>query len=124
VGSVVQFAAVTGVARVLYTEPELVSPLGTAPNSACNEPMWVSDTGSTVLLACYQQRPPAHGHQGVTTMYAQVLHNGRVTRQLPWLARLVLGEETAFPGIVGGGQLIPATPQYPEPPVLHVRIGR
>jgi hypothetical protein len=103
-GSVIEFSVATGNARVLYEEPPPPGTSGRRPDSACNDPLWISDSGRTLLLYCFQHRPATTTRKAVTVTYVIVLDNGRVTRQLPWLAGTV-NEDTIFPGManVAGG---------------------
>jgi hypothetical protein len=110
-GSVVEFSAATGNARVLYEEPPFPGSSSRRQDSACNEPLWVSDSGRTLLLYCFQHRPATTTRKAVTLTHVIVLANGRVTRQLPWLARTV-NQVTVFPGIVNAASGLPQLP-YP-----------
>jgi hypothetical protein len=111
-GSVLEFSAATGNARVLYAEPSLPGTSSHRQNSACNDPLWTSDSGHTVLLYCFQHRPATAGRKGVTLTHVIVLDNGRVTRELPWLAGTVNGT-TVFLGMVNVAAGIPALPLNP-----------
>jgi hypothetical protein len=111
-GSVLEFSAATGNARVLYEEPPLPSTSSHRQNSACNDPLWTSDSGHTVLLYCFQYRPATAGRKGVTLTHVIVLDNGRVTRELPWLAGTV-NDTTVFLGMVNVAAGIPALPLNP-----------
>lgn len=110
VGQVIQFTAAGG-PRIRYTEPRLIKPLGGVPSSACNDPLWLSGNARRILLTCYQQDPPGHGHRGGARLHVLVLDGGRVAQELPWLASTVASQLTAFPGITAGGDSVPAFPQ-------------
>jgi hypothetical protein len=110
-GSVIKFSAVTGDATVLYEEPPLPGTSSRRQDSACNDPLWISDSGRTLLLYCFQHRPATTTRKAVTMTYVIVLDNGRITRQLPWLAETV-NDGTVFPGIVNVAGGVPPLP-YP-----------
>jgi len=112
-GSVIEFSVATGSARVLYEEPPLPGPSSRRQDSACNDPLWISGSGRTLLLYCFQHRPATTRRKAATLIYVVVLDNGRVTRQLPWLAGTV-NDFTVFPGIVNAAGGIPPLP-YPSP---------
>jgi hypothetical protein len=109
-GSLIQFAAATGSARVRYTEPELPGLAGPSLNSTCTDPLWISDSGRTVLLPCYQHQPAALGRKAVTMIRVVLLAGGRVTR-LPRLTAPGYGI-VAFSGMPEEGGL-PAFPVNP-----------
>ena len=111
-GSVIEYSAATGYARVLYAEPPLPGTSSHRLNSAWNNPLWTSDSGHTVLLYCFQHRPATAGRKGVTLTHVIVLDNGRVARELPWLAGTV-NDTTVFPGMVNVAAGIPALPLNP-----------
>ena len=111
-GSLLEFSAATGNARILYEEPPLPGTSSHRLTSACNDPLWTSDSGHTVLLYCFQHRPATAGRKGVTLTHVIVLDNGRVTRELPWLAGTV-NDITVFPGMVNAARGIPALPLNP-----------
>ena len=110
-GSVIEFSAATGSARVLYQEPPIPGTSSRRQDSACNDPLWISDSGRTLLLYCFQHRPATATRKAVTVTYVIVLDNGRVTRQLPWLAGTV-NDITVFPGIANAAGGVPPLP-YP-----------
>jgi hypothetical protein len=109
-GSLIEFSTATGNARVLYEEPP---PPGTSSrrDSACNDPLWISGSGRTLLLYCFQHRPATAKRKGATVTYVIELVNGRVTKQLPWLAGTV-SDFTVFPGFVNAAGGVPSLP-YP-----------
>ena len=113
-GSVIEFSAVTGNARVLYAEPALPGTSSRHQNSACNDPLWISDSGRTLLLYCFQHRPATARRKGVTLTHVIVLDNGRVTRELPWLAWTV-NDITVFPGMLNAAGGIPPLPYRLNP---------
>jgi hypothetical protein len=89
-GSAIEFSAQTGRAHVLYQTAAL-SPTVTG---MCNDPLWMSDSGQQVLLACTLPRP---GQSDAVSTQVMLLNDGRVTRQLPWLAA-VANQPIAFGG--------------------------
>jgi hypothetical protein len=109
-GSVIQFSAATGNPSVLYEEPPLPGTSGHFQNSACTDPLWISNSGRKVLLTCFQHRSATSKRRAKTVIHVVLLDNGRV-RQLPWLAATAY-EITAFPGITAFGG-IPAFPLNP-----------
>jgi hypothetical protein len=110
-GSVIEFSAATGNARVLHQEPRLPGTSSRRQDSACSDPLWISGSGRTLLLYCFQRRPATTRHRAATITYVIVLDNGRVTRQLPWLAATV-NDVTVFPGVVNDAGGLPPLP-YP-----------
>lgn len=110
-GSVIEFPTATGNARLLYEEPPPPGTPSRRKDSTCNDPLWISDSGHTLLLYCFQHRPATSGRKAMTLTYVIVLKDGRIIRQLPWLARTV-DDLTVFPGIVNAGGGIPSLP-YP-----------
>jgi len=108
-GSVIEFAAATGSPRVLYQQPPLP---GTSPRyTTCSDPLWISKTGSKLLLYCFQHRPAGPGRSAVTNTHVILLADGRVAQQLPWLATTV-NDIAEFPGITNAAGGFPALP-YP-----------
>jgi hypothetical protein len=89
-GSAIEFSVRTGRAHVLYQPPALSSTM----TGMCNDPLWMSDSGQQVLLACTRPLP---GQSGAVAMQVVLLDRGRVTRQLPWLAAAANGR-VAFGG--------------------------
>jgi hypothetical protein len=110
-GSVIEFSAATGNARLLYEEPPPPGTSSRSLDSACNDPLWMSDSGRTLLLYCFQHRHATTRQKATTVTYVVVLDNGRVTRQLPWLAGTA-NDLTVFPGILNTAGGIPPLP-YP-----------
>ena len=110
-GSVIEFSAATGDARVLYQEPSLPGTSSRRQHSACNDPIWISDSGRTLLLYCFQHRAATTTRKASTLTHVIVLDNGRITRQLPWLAGTV-NDRTVFPGLVNAAGGVPPLP-YP-----------
>jgi hypothetical protein len=113
-GTLIQFAAATRAPAVRHAEPELPGVAATSGNSGCIDPMWLSASGQTVLLPCFQHRPGTRGHKGVTLTHVLLLDGGQAT-DLTWLDRFVNGQ-AAFPGMtfIGGGWVSPP-PGYPYP---------
>ena len=75
---------------VLYRPSEI----GADPVNSCNTPpLWISNTGSQVLIECYATASP--------DVRIVLINHGHVT-QLPWLDATA-NEVTAFPGITAIG---------------------
>lgn len=110
-GSLIQFAAATKAPIVRYAEPELPGVAASSGNSGCIDPMWLSASGRTILLPCFQHRPGARGHKGVTFAHVLLLDGGKTTA-LPWLDGFVNGE-AAFPGVTLMGGWVSPPPGYP-----------
>ena len=110
VGSVVQFATETGHASVRYVEPELPGLTGHLQNSGCRDPLWLSNSGSRMLLLCFRHRPATGTRKGVTEAHVLLLAGSRVT-QLPWLTA-VANEYVAFTGTTA----MNAVPSFPLNP--------
>jgi hypothetical protein len=76
--------------KVLYRPSEI----GADPVNSCNTPpLWISNTGSQVLIECYATASP--------DVRIVLINHGHVT-QLPWLDATA-NEVTAFPGITAIG---------------------
>jgi hypothetical protein len=89
-GSVVAFSAATRRPSVLY-RPHA----GKGQLAFCSdEPLWISNSGRTVLTDCYQRAA-----DGASAVVRVVLLDGGHVTDLPWLAATG-GETTAFPGIL------------------------
>ena len=112
-GSLIQFAAATRAPTVRYAEPELPGVAASSGNSGCIDPMWLSASGRTILLPCFQHRPGARGHKAVTFAHVLLLDGGKATA-LPWLDGFVNGE-VAFPGVTLMGGWVAPPPGYPYP---------
>lgn len=85
-GSVVEFSARTGRARILYEPPAVWDKAtGQAVSGSCNDPLWMSNSGRQVLLMCIRPMPRGHAFEAVAS--AVLLDGGAVLR-LPWLNRL------------------------------------
>ena len=112
-GSLIQFAAATKASSIRYTEPELPGTPAHTVDSGCTDPMWVSNSGRRVLLACYQHRRATSKSKAVTLAHVLLLDNGTVT-ELPWLAGFASDQNvvTAFPGMTsyGGAPPFPLNP--------------
>lgn len=106
-GSVIEFFTATGSAGVLYQEPPL--PGTSRRDTACSDPLWISNTGRKLLLYCFQRQPATSGRKAVTRTHVILLGNGRVTQQLPWLASTV-SDVAEFPGISNAAGGVPAFP--------------
>jgi len=112
-GSLIQFAAATKTATVRYAEPELPGVAATSGDSGCLDPMWLSTSGGTVLVPCFQHRPGTRQHKGVTLAHVLLLDGGQATA-LTWLNGFV-NDETAFPGTGFTGGWVAPPPGYPYP---------
>jgi hypothetical protein len=110
-GSLIQFAAATKAPAVRYAEPELPGVAANSGNSGCIDPMWLSASGHTILLPCFQHRPGTRGHKGVTLAHVLLLDGGKAT-VLPWLDGFV-NAELAFPGVTLMGGWVAPPPGYP-----------
>lgn len=84
-GSVIEFSARTGQARLLYQPPAVRDKwTGMTLDSNCLDPLWISNSGQQVLLMCTRPRP--EGPQRIASIpHILLLDHGRVI-QLPWLA--------------------------------------
>jgi hypothetical protein len=112
-GWLIQFAAATKAATVRYAEPELPGVAASSGNSGCNDPMWLSPSGGTILVPCFQHRPGTRQHKDVTFTHVFLFDGGKAT-DLTWLGRFVNGE-TAFPGTWFTGGWVSPPPGYPYP---------
>jgi WD40-like Beta Propeller Repeat len=90
VNSVLAFATATGKETVLYQ----ASPNGTYERGCYTPPLWISNTGSEVLVTCFQ----AEADKTRTPRFVTVLINHGHATVLPWLNAITdLDWFTAFP---------------------------